>query len=207
MVWGERLTGTASRIESTQFEVLYRQTFRAVYAYCRRRCMSDADAEDAVAEIYATAWRRFDQFSTARTPEAWLYGVGYRVLANKRRSAGRSERLVAKVQGHAWADAASPSETTVARLELAKVTAELDNLDELDQEIIRLSAYEDLSYKEIAVVLDLRVSAVRTRLYRARKQLADVTRDERELSDTIDREVVVDLRADHLDPSDESERT
>ena len=83
------------------FEQLYRATYPKVRAYARSMA-SEADADDAVAEAYATAWRR--QRDIPRGAElGWLIGVTRRVLANTR----RSERRVGRAAGAAGRPAAN----------------------------------------------------------------------------------------------------
>jgi RNA polymerase sigma-70 factor (ECF subfamily) len=73
------------------FEALYRATYPRVFAYARSMA-SPEDADDAVAETYAIAWRR--QRDIPRGVElGWLIGVTRRVLANARRSRRRAGAL------------------------------------------------------------------------------------------------------------------
>ena len=58
------------------FDALFNSTYPQVVAYVRRRIVNVQDADDVVAEIYATAWRRRDQLNSIHTPLAWLYGIG-----------------------------------------------------------------------------------------------------------------------------------
>jgi light-regulated signal transduction histidine kinase (bacteriophytochrome) len=73
------------------FEELYRATYPRVLAYARSMA-SREDADNAVAEAYAIAWRR--QRDIPRSAElGWLIGVTRRVLANARRSRRRAGAL------------------------------------------------------------------------------------------------------------------
>jgi RNA polymerase sigma-70 factor (ECF subfamily) len=73
------------------FEALYRATYPRVLAYARSMATRE-DADDAVAEAYAIAWRR--QRDIPRGAElGWLIGVTRRVLANTRRSRRRAGAL------------------------------------------------------------------------------------------------------------------
>ncbi|MBX6384794.1 MAG: RNA polymerase subunit sigma-24 [Microbispora sp.] len=55
-------------------------------AYVRRRTESPEDAADALAETFATAWRRIGDVPAGPPARLWLYGVARRVLANGRRA-------------------------------------------------------------------------------------------------------------------------
>ena len=148
------------------FERVFETTYPSVVAYARRRTRSAADADDVVAEIYATAWKRSDALLSADVPLAWLYGVGLNVIRNRRRSADRHLRLVSEVQ------AAAPTSPPIADpAEAMAVRDALGTLPDDDAELIRLVAWEGLSHGEAAEVLGCSTNAVGVRLYRARQRL------------------------------------
>lgn len=162
--------GVAGNAERT-FEDLYRQTYRKTLAYALRRTTSTSDAHDVVAETYLVAWRRLDAFLDMREPQAWLYGVAYRVLANQRRSTARRTSLIEKAKASRIETSVDPALTTEARDELDRVAAAMSTLSDRDQEALRLAAYEGLDHREIAVALESSAALVRTILYRARQRL------------------------------------
>ena len=83
--------GDGGHLPSVDFEDLYRTTYPRVLAYARSMASLE-DADDAVAEAYAIAWRR--QHDIPRGAElGWLIGVTRRVLANARRSGRRAGAL------------------------------------------------------------------------------------------------------------------
>src|SRR5947199_4886157 len=81
----------AGHLRAVDFEDLYRATYPRVLSYARS-VASREDADDAVAEAYAIAWRR--QREIPRDAElGWLIGVTRRVLANNRRGRRRAGAL------------------------------------------------------------------------------------------------------------------
>jgi RNA polymerase sigma-70 factor (ECF subfamily) len=156
---------------SERLERLFRQTFRRVMAYCLRRA-SEAAAHDAVAEVYAVAWRRRRQLP-AGDEEAvlWLLGIARRVLANQARGQRRWARLLMRVAERAEPDpppAADPDDVDDVDEGLA---AALAQASDADRELLRLAYWDDLSRNDIATVLGISVGAVDTRLSRARQRL------------------------------------
>ena len=154
-------------IREADFAALFNAHFDSVLAYARRRTPQLADAEDAIAETYVVAWRRFTELPTdAQEQRLWLFGVAYRVIANQRRAAGRRLQLTDRLKA-ALMPPSHPSGV------LADVTEALATLSDGDQEILRLAAWEELSHAEIGLVLEITPNAAAIRLHRARKRLED----------------------------------
>jgi len=158
------------------FDRLYRDTFSRVLSYCRRRCRNASEVDDAVSETFLVAWRRLDQVLGADSEIAWLYGVAYRVLSNQRRSIGRRGRLQFRLDRQRPSLLhTDPADTIADDSAVATVYEALGELPAVEQELIRLVAFENLSYVEIAAMTGMRVGSVRSRLYRARRRLEDLT--------------------------------
>lgn len=151
----------------TRFEDAFEAHHRAVLAYALRRTRSEADAEDATAETFAIAWRRWESVPADALP--WLYGVARRVLANQHRGGLRRSSLLERLRLHR----PPPSAEIMAG---GPATAALATLRPDDQELLRLVAWEDLGHAEIAVVLGITPNAVAIRLHRARKRYLEALR-------------------------------
>ena len=158
-----------------RFDELYRSTFAAVYAYCVRRVDRRDDVDDVVSEVYAAVWRRLDDALDADAPLAWIYGVAYRTIGNRRRSAIRSLRLVDRLRTQRGTIEPTPDEEVTgaeARRELrGHLEAALAELNPVDAEIVRLSVWEELSHADIASIVGVETSLVRSRLYRGKRRL------------------------------------
>jgi RNA polymerase sigma factor (sigma-70 family) len=150
------------------FEAVYTATFNPILGYVLRRCDCPEDAADVVAETFAIAWRRMDDIPPGEQARLWLYGVARKVLANHRRGAVRrqhlSDALAAETAVHYHRSAEDSAETTIGRV--------FRTLPEDERELLSLVAWEGLDNGEIAKVLGCTRNAVRIRLYRARKRLA-----------------------------------
>ncbi|MFF6999897.1 RNA polymerase sigma factor [Streptomyces sp. NPDC008313] len=152
------------------FAAAYREHYWAVSRYVARRLDSGSgDVEEVVAEVFTVAWRRRSELPPSPLP--WLYGVARYCLANAVRGYGRRRRLLARLGSddtahgrHAVAgpDAGSPGDW---------VHEALTRLSPADQEVLRLTAWEELGVAEIAVVLGCGSRAAAMRLHRARLRL------------------------------------
>ncbi len=154
------------------FEHLYRTTYPRVRAYARSLAASEADADDAVAEAYLTAWRR--QRDIPRDAElGWLLGVTRRVLANARRSERRVGALRTLLGVQPRVDAPDP----VERIADQTLRAALMDLAPLDREAVVLTAWFDLSSADAARALGITPAAYRMRVARARRRLRTALSD------------------------------
>lgn len=155
-----------------RFEDLYRSTYPKVLAYCRRRLPAD-ECDDATAEIYAVAWRKSDQFLGAESPLAWLYGVGFRIISGRYRATRRRRRLAALVGSETERGSIDAGATVVGADEVKRAFDALASLSPKDRELIRLAAFEELPYEEIAETTGTSLGSVRSALFRARKRLLE----------------------------------
>jgi RNA polymerase sigma-70 factor (ECF subfamily) len=144
-----------------RFETLYATHAGRVRAYALRRT-SAASADDVVADTFLVAWRRLDAVPDPALP--WLLGVARRVLANRRRGEGRAAALHERL-AHAGAGESHEGSDGDPR-----VWSALAELPEADQELLLLTAWEELTPGEIAAVLGLRTNTVSVRLHRARRR-------------------------------------
>jgi RNA polymerase sigma-70 factor (ECF subfamily) len=147
------------------FEDLYRATYPRVLAYARSMA-SREDADDAVAEAYAIAWRR--QRDIPHSAElGWLIGVTRRVLANTRRSRRRAGALHALLDLQPQARGPDPADVIAD----AELRVALMALSPLDREAVVLTAWFDLSSADAAQALRITPAAFRMRSARARRRL------------------------------------
>jgi RNA polymerase sigma-70 factor, ECF subfamily len=150
--------------DEERFEQLYRDHVRAIAAYLRARTDQES-ALDALARTFEIAWRRLSDIP--EDPRAWLFGVGRRVLADQRRSAGRQETLVARIGETITSNAQDHAGLFDAR---DAILVALMELPAQQREALLLVAWDGLSQREAATVLGCSTSAVAVRVHRARKR-------------------------------------
>ncbi|MET0565168.1 MAG: RNA polymerase sigma factor [Acidimicrobiia bacterium] len=171
MTGGNRAEQTMLNQE-VRFTELYRRYGRELHAYCARRSPG-SQAADAVAETFLVAWRKIDQVPNGEAALPWLYGVAFRVLSHQWRRSARSGRLLEKLQGLAEVETPTPDLVLVRRTEGQTVMKAAARLRPIDQEILRLTLWEELSHADAAIVLGLEPGAVKQRAFRARRNLAN----------------------------------
>lgn len=152
----------------TRFEAIAEEVFEPLQRYLRRRTGRDA-AEDALSEVMLTVWRRLDDAPTDRVLP-WCYGIARNTLANQRRGQKRRLRLVERLEAEPRRDTQPDPADVGTEPELAEAWA---MLSEVDREVLRLWAWEQLEPREMGSVLGITVNAATLRLGRARSRLAD----------------------------------
>lgn len=156
--------------QDARFAEVYERFFRQVYGYCLRRTSADR-AEDVVAETFLVAWRKFDEVPTGDAALPWLYSVAYRVLSTHFRGMSRQRRLAEKLTSVGLDPVASTEDFVVMSEEATHLFAAMERLKTTDQEILKLTVWEELSHAEIAEVLRIKVGAVKQRALVARRNL------------------------------------
>jgi RNA polymerase sigma factor (sigma-70 family) len=155
------------------FAQLYQRHLGSIRSYCRRRLSTDR-VDDAVAEIFLTAWRRIDDVPAGDEALLWLYRVAYRVIGHEWRSAARRRRLGDRMQSMARpAPLPGIDEASVQADECRLVLEAATRLGGSDAEVLRLVAWEQLSIADVAEVLGIATNAVNQRLHRARRNLGN----------------------------------
>lgn len=154
-----------------RFEEIFRCDSRAVLAYALRRTDRPEDAADVVSEVMVVAWRRIADVPVGPEARLWLYGVARRVLSNQRRSSRRRAALGDRLRSVVAYEFAE--DLADAHMRRASVRQALDTLPEADREVLLLTAWEGLGAHEVAVVMSLTPSTVRSRIHRARVRLRE----------------------------------
>lgn len=149
---------------------LYEKHNRAIRAYCLRR-IGDADASDAVSEVFAIAWRRIDDVPGDEMVLPWLYGVARRVVSDHYRSSNRRARLTGKLSNVRPLAPIQPDWEVVQRAEYDQVHEALNGLREKDREVLLLAAWEELSNDQIALIVGCSTEAAAQRVHRAKQKL------------------------------------
>jgi len=156
--------------QELRFAELYRRYGKHLHAYLPPTDPR-SQAADAVAETFLVAWKRIEQVPNGEDALPWLYAVAFRVLSHQWRHKARSRRLIERLRGLADVEAPPPDVLLVRNEEYRMVIKASSWLKSIDQEVLRLTLWEELSHADVAVVLGIEASAVKQRAYRARRNL------------------------------------
>jgi RNA polymerase sigma-70 factor (ECF subfamily) len=157
---------TLAALVSEYAGTLYRVSFSVL--------RNAADAEDAVQEAFLRVLRHRATLDEVRDRRVWLIRIVWNiVLDRKRRAKTRPETDdVAELARVLPAEGLSAEDRAAAAQHHARVLACVETLPAKEREVLMLSAFEELTSVEIAQVLGITESSVRSRLFRARNLMA-----------------------------------
>jgi len=174
---------TSRRAEDAAISALVDQYAAALYRVAYSVLRNSTDAEDAVQEAFLRVLRHRHTLAEVRDHRVWLIRIVWNiVLDRKRRAKTRPETDdVSELARVLPSTGLSAEERAAAAQHHAHVLACVDRLPAKERQVLALSAFEELSSVEIASVLGITESSVRSRLFRARNLMAELLDHKRNL--------------------------
>ena len=186
--WMEIPTSAAAdevrnQAEEAALAALVNQYAGALYRVAFSVLRNPADAEDAVQEAFLRVLRHRDTLDEVRDHRVWLIRIVWNiVLDRKRRAKTRPETDdVEELARVLPSSGLSAEQAAAAAQHHARVLSCVEQLPQKEREVLQLSAFEELSSVEIASVLGITESSVRSRLFRARNLMAGLLNHARSL--------------------------
>ncbi len=150
------------------FTTLFHRYKLPIFGFFSRRLADSARAEELTQETFIALFRAAKRYQPSALFRTYLYAIAFRILRSDRR---KSQFHAMFFGSPAAADAAAVSSHTEDSLWVRRALAKLNTTD---REIVMLREYQQLSYVEIAALLEIPVNTVRSRLFRARTALRDL---------------------------------
>lgn len=171
-VWVER----ARRGDRRAFSQLVEVYQRPVYSITYRMLGSPEEAEDAAQEAFVRAYSNIDKYDPSRKFSTWLFSIANHHCIDRLRK--RRVTWVSiddnPVLGNLVGDSPQPEHHAIDVEERDNVQQLIEQLDPSYRMPLVLRYWEDCSYEEIAEIMEISVAAVKSRLFRARQQVASL---------------------------------
>lgn len=155
------------------FVSLYNRHKAAVYTYCVKMVLDKDIAKDILQETFIRVFENRDRLLNAGSFRAWLFTIARNQCLNSLRRGNRQVPLE-----NARTEALTVDELPISALEKSEqielVNAFLGRLKDDYREVMILREYQNLTYEEIAAITRTTVSAVKSRLFKARRKLAEL---------------------------------
>ncbi len=160
------------------FGVLVRRYMRGAYFVALGLVGSHDDALDLSQDAFVRSYRAIRRFETGRNFFTWYYKILRNLCFNHLRDRKKRAERIRRIDTEASfqiqdAGGLQPDEILERKERSEQVWAAIEQLSDIEREVIVLREFQELSYQEIAASLDCPIGTVMSRLYNARRHLAD----------------------------------
>jgi RNA polymerase sigma-70 factor (ECF subfamily) len=172
-----RLMSLVARGDTAAFEELIERHQALVIGTVGRMLASNSDVEDIAQQVFVRVWRSASRYVPRAKFTTWLLKITRNLVFNEMRRSKRHAHV--PLQPEPGAEEIPIKDESVQAPDAALLEHELQQaiedaiaqLPESQRMAVVLRRYQDLSYEQIAEVLDLSVPAVKSLLFRARTEL------------------------------------
>lgn len=151
---------------------------RPVFNLCYRMLGDGVEAEDAAQETFLRAYTKLSTYNPGHKFSSWLFSIASHYCIDRIRQ--RRYQMVSWDELPPWqslaADEPEPEQATLAREARDRLHQLLNSLQPDYRAAVILRYWHDMPYEEIAETLDTTVSAIKSRLFRARQMMAETAR-------------------------------
>jgi RNA polymerase sigma-70 factor, ECF subfamily len=166
-------------IDQKDFEQTAIPYMDILYNYALHMTMNSANAEDLLQDTYLKAFRFWGNFERGTNIKAWLYQIMRNSYINQYRKKVKEPKKVEydenqfyyRISQQGSFDSKYLEEKSYDEIFEDEITHSLDKLTKELKTVVILSDFEDLSYEEIANIINCPIGTVRSRLHRGRKHL------------------------------------
>ncbi|MHC4337546.1 MAG: RNA polymerase sigma factor [Planctomycetota bacterium] len=148
--------------------------YEDIFAYLRRLCGSQQDAEDLTQETFLKVWSSLGRFRGHSSFSTWLHRIAYNTYIDWQRRTATEIQSSSDESWQEWTDNNPGPFANAAEQQTAKHLYEaVDKLDDGKKHVVHLHYYQGLSLRETAKVLNISTSTVKYRLREVIKTLRD----------------------------------
>jgi RNA polymerase sigma-70 factor (ECF subfamily) len=164
----DALVRASQRGDRQAFARLVERYWDSLYRWLYHLTRNRHTAEDLVQETFLKAFRGLNRFQAGSNFRAWLFRIAHNSYANQRRTAARVRHNLAD---DIPARQESPEDLAQTRESMAHLARAVSKLPPDFRAAFLLRIEEDLSFRQIADVLNLTEETARWRVFKARQKL------------------------------------
>lgn len=154
------------------FSEVYRRYHRPIYNYLLRIVQDDAGADDILQEVFLAVWQGAAKFRQKASVKTWIYRIAYKQSVSWLRKHRR--KLIPVSLDEVVDGGDSPEESAMAAMRSANIGKAMAGLTVKHRAVIELAFVQEMSYAEIAEILDCPIGTVKSRMSYALRQLNQV---------------------------------
>jgi RNA polymerase sigma-70 factor, ECF subfamily len=169
----EVLIGRIANGDRLAMQVLYARYHVRVFRFVVRLVRDEATAEDLISEVFLDVWRQAGRFEGRSTVSTWMLAIArFKAISALRR---RSDEELDEDAACAIEDPSDDPATALEKKDKSVVIRKcLMGLSAEHREIVDLVYYHEKSVEEVADIVGIPVNTVKTRMFYARKRLAEL---------------------------------
>lgn len=158
----------------------------SVYFMLLKMVNNKDDADDLTIEAFGKAFKRLEQYTPTYAFSTWLFKIASNncidFIRRKKMITFSIDRTIENAEGGKMkidikADGLNPEEDLVKKQKVKLMHDVVDKLKPRYRVLVELRYFEELSYEEISVKLELPIGTVKAQLFRAREFLANIMRN------------------------------
>ncbi len=154
-----------------EFDELVRVYSREIFAYLWRMLGDNELAEDCLQEVYLRGFKAYARLDGEANFRAWLYKIATNTAYSLREKEARISSKHLALDDVEIEDKRTPHEDFDVKERLEKVAKAVASLPEMQRSAIVLRKYQELTYSEIALILNCSESSARANVYQGLKKL------------------------------------
>lgn len=170
------LIGRIAGRDQTAMTALYARHHVRLYRYLVRLTRNDATAEELMNEVFLECWRKAGSFEGRSAVSTWLFSIAHNRAISTMRKRGE-DQLDEDAAAQLADESDTPEVAEQKRDKAAIMRACMNQLSPDHREIIDLVYYQEASVAEAAQILAIPENTVKTRMFYARKKLAELMRE------------------------------
>ena len=169
----EILIGRIAGGDRLAMQALYARHHVKVFRFVLRLVRNEASAQDLISEVFLDVWRQAARFEGRSAVSTWILAIArFKALSSVRR---RKEAQLDEEEAERIEDQADTPEVALQKKDTGEVLRQcLAKLSPDHREIIDLVYYHEKSVEEVAEIVDIPENTVKTRMFYARKKLAEL---------------------------------
>jgi RNA polymerase sigma-70 factor (ECF subfamily) len=169
----EVLIGRIANGDRLAMQVLYARHHVRVFRFVARLVRDDSTAEDLISEVFLDVWRQADRFEGRSSASTWMLAIArFKALSALRR---RPDEELDEDSAAAIEDGSDDPETALEKKDKSALIRKcLAGLSAQHREVVDLVYYHDKPVEEVAEIVGIPENTVKTRMFYARKRLAEL---------------------------------
>lgn len=166
----------ASIKDESAFSVLVERWWNKIFAFISFKIRNYDEAKELVQEVFLKIYLKLESFDSSFKFSTWAFKIAQNLTIDYLRKQHITKTELSDKSAITFKN---PLSNLIESEENKKIWDAVEKLPEEFKEVIILRHLQELSYEEIAKILNLKLGTVKNRIFKARKYLADLLKDEK----------------------------